>query len=465
MNQAAQWINNHEYDAPEARRSGRLSFLKFLLRYPIFLLAFGPPIFRAPIVGTDTSQAHFDMWNILQVGWISLVALRAILRLTAAEKILIPKQVRSVLTYAMLLGLLFLISVTYSPGRVISTEYSILYFLTLICMIEFIVDVHRAPPNWVQCLFHLRLIGLLLIVLALLTLSFAPSLVVSVVPGAGIRLGGGVVAPLPVIFPIVAIISAYSFLYSLEPRVRSTSFFILGLIGTAIAQTRGAEIALFLTLAILGIGWVKYSSKRSAYLFISGFMATTLLAGVLVGAIGGESIWRTFNRGQDMGDIASASGRTEMWKFAIQYCLTHPQGMGYIAGFRALFTTSFSLNLGANVAKLGTTHNAFIDILADAGWLALAVYSIMMFKVLALGWRSAKKRTPVTLGSDDASRHAIRCFLLLFCYCMMEGMENSVFCIPLQGPFYYQNLIIAVILGASATMVASSRSQHAPFVR
>jgi O-antigen ligase len=342
---------------------------------------------------------------------------------------------------------------------VVSAELSILNLLTLICVVEFVVDCYRNPPNWLQCLFHLRLISFLLFLLVVFIAPFRPGLVLSILPGAGIRMLGNAIAQMNVICPVIVIISAYSFIYRLESRVRSTLFFLIGVAGAILSQTRGMEIALMLCLAILGVAWAK-TGRRSAQLFIASFLGSILLVGVIAGVIGGDRIWTTFNRGQDAAGIASASGRTEMWKFAIQYCLTHPQGMGYIAGFRDLFTHSFNLVLGSGVTRLGTTHNAFLDVLADAGWLALALYLAVIIKIFALGWRFAKSRVRATTESYAGPLHAVRCGLLLFVFCMMAGMENSSYCVPLQGAFYYQNIIIAILLGVSATMIAASRNPH-----
>src|SRR5580698_3278499 len=160
MRQSARLMNNSESGLPAVYASRRLSALRFFLRYPIFLLAFGPPIFRVQTIGTDTSQSHFDIWSVLQVGWISMISLRAIFRLTSARSILIPNQIRSILRLAFFLGVIFLASVAYSPGRLVSMEFSILYFMTLICVIEFIVDTYSDPPDWIQCLFQLRFVAL-----------------------------------------------------------------------------------------------------------------------------------------------------------------------------------------------------------------------------------------------------------------------------------------------------------------
>jgi hypothetical protein len=461
MTQASQWLEEEDFETRAAQPSKHLSFLKFLVRYPIFLLAFGPPVIRATdkYAGFNTAQAHFDPWNVLQVGLLCLIGFRAIYRLAAAEKVFIPRQIHSVLKCSILLGLLFLISVAYSPGRVISTEYSILYFLNLACVVEFIVDVCRNPPNWIQCLFHLRTILFLAFAVVLLVLPFKPAFVMAVVPGAGIRLLGGSVASVGVICPIIAIISAYSFLHSFESRVRSTLFFLVGIVGLATTQVRGAELALFIVFAISAIRCAR-TSRRAAHIFLFGCLASILIAGVFVATGAGERIWNTFNRGQDTEGILSASGRTSVWTWLIQQSLTHPQGMGYIAGIRATVRPEYETNLHLSLTYVGGTDNSYMETLADAGWLALALYLIMLAKTAALGWRFAGRRALEMPVPDRAARHAIRCSLLLFLFCLVTEMEGSTFVLPLRQEFYIQNIVIAIILGTSARMLIVSRTRY-----
>jgi hypothetical protein len=299
----------------------------------------------------------------------------------------------------------------------------------------------------------------ILFIVALVTLLFKPILVMALIPGIGIRLTGGAVAPVTVICPMIAIIAAYSFMYSLESRVRSTFFFLVGLAGTVATQSRGSELALLLLLALLAMEWSN-TSKRSAYLFITGFMASIVLFGGLLGGIGGERIWNIFNRGQSMEGIKTGSGRTEIWKFVIQYCMTHPQGMGYIAGFRILFRQYFSIGSQVYGQHIGNAHNSFLDILADAGWLALTIYLIMLVKIVRIGLRYARKYTFMTRAPDSASRHALRCALFLLFSCFANGMDTADFSVPLRESFYLQFIIISIILGISARMIAASRSQH-----
>ncbi len=457
MNRAVHWISEDRYETSLGNTSKRLSFLQFLLRYPIFFLVFGPPIFRSG--GVDATKGVIDFWSFFQVGLLLPVAIRAMYRLASAQSILIPKRIRSIVKLAFLLGLLYLASAVYSPSHLVSAAYSVLYFLTLICVVEFVVDVYTDPPNWIQCLFHLRLVSLLLLVVVILTLPFAPHMVFGLAEGLGIRLLGGAVAPVTVICPPIAIISAYSFLHRLESRGRSVFFFLVGLAGTLITQARGAELALLFSLAILGSGWAK-TGRSKTYLFISSLMALILFSGLAAGAIGGGRIWNTFNRNERSDEIASASGRTYIWKYAMQYCIAHPQGMGYVAGFRTKERAYFASGTLSNLTRLWNAHNTYIQTLADAGWLALAVYLLMLSKIFALGWKFLRRPTVATAVTGNAAIHAIRCALLLLIFCLAEGMESSDFCVPLKEPFYLQYIIIAIILGISARLLVASRTRY-----
>lgn len=429
----------------------RMSTIRFFLSYPMFLLAFGPPEFKPPVIGVDTSQAHFDVWNVFQVGWISAIALRAIIRLTTARSIVMPRQIRSVLKIAFILGVLFAVSVLYSPGRVISAEYCVLYFLNLACVVEFIAGAQRNPPDWIQCIFQLRLVALLLVAAVLLTLFVAPILVLH----QDGRLMGGAIASMPFYCPIIAIISAYTFLHSLESRVRAGLYFMFGVAGTVVTQTRGAELSLAFILLMIGVSWAK-RGRRSAHLAVSGTMALAVLAGALVAIFGADTIWQDFNRGQGADTLVTASGRTGVWEDQVMYCVTHPQGMGYIAGVRAFHRRDYSTNLHAALTNIGGTDNSYMEVLTDAGWLALVLYVTYIFKTLQLGWRFAGRKAGM-MRTDSAMYHLLNCALFLMAFCLAEGVESSKYVIPLFGPFYAQNILIAVLLAASGNALISAR--------
>src|SRR6185437_1704892 len=240
MQHAVQRVRATRSSMPGQSLSRRLPWLRFFLRYPIFILAFGPPLFRAvgKYTGADTSQAHFDLWTIIQLGLLGAVALRALLRLTKTRSIRLTAPVRSVIKYAIALGLLFAVSVVWSPGRVVSLAYTVIYFLILICVAEFLVDTYRKPPDWMQCLFAMRLVSLLLMSLVAVAVVVTPTAVL--IYDRGIRLAGGSIGIVHVLCPFIAVVSAYSYLYSFEPRRSSVTWFFVGFVGSMLTRSRGA---------------------------------------------------------------------------------------------------------------------------------------------------------------------------------------------------------------------------------
>jgi O-antigen ligase len=258
---------------------------------------------------------------------------------------------------------------------------------------------------------------------------------------------------------MIAIISAYAFLYSLEHKLYSIIFFLVGLAGNLSTQVRGSEIALMVCLLILISGRGRIS-RRSVYLLITGFVASILMFLIILGTVGGERIWNVFNRGQDSAGISSASGRTEVWAFVLQYCMTHPWGMGYVAGFRIIFRQYFSLSSAQTLSNLGTAHNTFMDALAGAGWLGLMFYLVILIKTLKLGGAVANIKTNMKSTIDSTLIHGVRCSYVLLIYCMVFGLDDTDFSAPLRAAFYYLYIIIAIILGASARMIATYRPQH-----
>jgi energy-coupling factor transporter transmembrane protein EcfT len=271
---------------------------------------------------------------------------------------------------------------------------------------------------------------------------------------------GGTICDMSLFCSMIVIISAYTFLHSLESRMKAALFLLAGLCSITLTKIRGGEIALVIVLAVLGLGWAK-RSKRAAQLLLSGLVAIILLAGMVLATIGGGTAWNTFNRGQDTSGILTASGRTIYWADLMLYCVDHPQGLGYITGIRQAKFGKFAHQMHADLFGVGGADNSYMEVLADAGWLALALYLVMLAKVVGLGWRFAKgKGSSGNLAPDILTRHALRCALLLFLFCLIEGMESSQFTLPLRQAFYIQNILIAIILGASTSLFIASRSRY-----
>jgi O-antigen ligase len=461
MQQAVQRARTKPSSLPSQLSSRRLPWHRFFLRYPIFFLAFGPPLFRSvtKYAGVDTSKVHYDIWTVLQLGLVGVISLRAFLRLTNTRLIRMTAPVRSVVRYCFFLGLLFAISIVYSPGRAVSFAYVVIYFLILISVVEFLVDAYRTPPDWMQCLFALRLVSVLLLLAVLVTLAIRPTMVLFVLRDAGIRLLGGSVATMPLICPVIAIVSAYSFLHSLEPRWRAALLTLAGIGGTVATQWRGAEIGLAVVFLVLGFLWAR-ENLRSAYLFaaISAILLFTAIAGIA--AVGAGRVWSRFNRGGDLQNVLTLSGRTELWSDVIAYCAEHPEGMGYISGIRnAHITVGGGTSLDATLNRMGGADNSYFEILADAGWLALLLYLVILIKVTLLGSRFAAEYGRRLPRSEFAPRRAVQCGMLILGFCLIDGMDSSIFAIPMSQGYYFQQIAMVIILGAvSAIILARRRS-------
>jgi hypothetical protein len=55
---------------------------------------------------------------------------------------------------------------------------------------------------------------------------------------------------------------------------------------------------------------------------------------------------------------------------------------------------------------------------------------------------------------------ALRCAFVLLVFCLVYGMAATEFSAPLRGSFYILYIIIAIILGASAGMIADARARN-----
>jgi hypothetical protein len=211
-------------------------------------------------------------------------------------------------------------------------------------------------------------------------------------------------------------------------------------------------------LAVLATGSAR-KSRRAAYIFCFAFAALIVVAGVVVSAAGSERILTAINRGQDIEGVETLSGRTRVWESLIQYSIAHPQGMGYIAGIRTFWRVASAGSMHEALNNVGGTDSAYMETLADAGWLALAFFLITIGKIAALGLRLSKNAVSGALARDRITRHGLRCALLLLLLCVQEGLESSEFVVPLRGAFYLQEVIVAIILGASVSILLSSRSE------
>ena len=85
------------------------------------------------------------------------------------------------------------------------------------------------------------------------------------------------------------------------------------------------------------------------------------------------------------------------------------------------------------------------------------LYLLLVFELLTLGLRFAKKNVRPISGRQGEARDALRCTLLLLLYVLGEGMENSEFALPLNQQFYAHWILVALVLGICAWMIRDAR--------
>jgi len=463
MAQSMQSIGSGEAESAVSRPARKSSYLKLLLRYPILLLASGPPYAMVPadLHGNyDPTQPHYDFWILFRVALLFVVAARAVYRLASAPSLLIPRSSRTVLSLAFFLGVLFAISSVYSSGRTLTIEYAFMYLLTLICVVEFLVDVYQDPPDWMHFVFGLRFICLASLFLLLLVLPFNPQLGI-MNTHYGFRLLGGGICQVNSVCPVIAIISAYSFLHSLGSKILSAFFFLAGAIALAASQWRGAEISLLLVLIVLGIAWAR-TRKHFVRTVVSVAVASILFTGLVIAVLGSHRVWATFSHDQEPREVLHGSGRFEQWSALLNYSVRHPQGMGYVAGIRSTRIGQFAKGERWEQSPFAFIDNGYMEVLGDAGWLAFLIYATILVMTAACGWRLVKSRSFASVPQNGVTSDSLRCTMLLFMYFLLQQMENSDYAIPLRQSFYLQYIVIAFILGQSAVMLSASHSVEAP---
>lgn len=432
----------------DASRTGRnRSTLRFLLRYPIFLLALGPPVLRTAGVGTDTSQAHADLWSVLQVTWIGAVAANAIYRIRSS--MFIPPQVQGIIRTALLLGVLFAVSILYSPGRTVSAEFALLYFMTWVVVVQFVSDTYTNTQDWIEALRALRRVCVSSYLLIIAVFIISPSMVFTTENGQAFRLTGGAVGSTVILGPVIAFISLYFLLHKLDKSPKNLALVIFGVFGTLASASRGAIFAMLVVMAMISFLWATDSATRRLKLTTSilVLLATSALATLVVGS---EKIVTAFHRGQSTAEIAQGSGRSYLWQLAFSLVSESPQGLGYVAGFRHAMANRFDIYFNGDISKLGTAHNTFLQYLLDAGWLGLLCFLLLTLQLALLVHRFIRKASVRKAAS--AAYHALCCGTAIELYCLINGIESSAYNIPLQQLFYLQHIAYALILGGGPAL-------------
>ncbi len=87
----------------------------------------------------------------------------------------------------------------------------------------------------------------------------------------------------------------------------------------------------------------------------------------------------------------------------------------------------------------------------------MIIYLILIARIVAVAWRTAKVSSSKTLEYGCAPSHVMVCALALLVFCLVCGITGADFVVPMRASFYFQNIIIAIILGAYARTLIAAR--------
>jgi hypothetical protein len=84
----------------------------------------------------------------------------------------------------------------------------------------------------------------------------------------------------------------------------------------------------------------------------------------------------------------------------------------------------------------------------------------MLVNIVRLAMRFANTHTYIKLNHYSIYRMTIECSLVMLLFCLTMGISSADYDIPLRIYFYWQFIIIAVILSASARVLTDARARH-----
>jgi hypothetical protein len=424
--------------------SSKLGIRSFF-QYPLLLLLLGPPVIRVELREASASASGaFDAWVLLQVAFYAVLGVRSVWYLHRTRQ---RRQVRGFWTFVKMsvaLSVLLILSSAYSPEPKLTFAYGILFLCGQLIVFQFVAQASCEDVPLLALMAKARTIAIGLAVLvgavALVSIRAAGGVYI---PEAGFRILGGSVAPMPVLGQVIFAVSFYFMLFKLEPFRKSLFCLAVGIAVLAIAQTRSTYIVVVLAFAYVLCMWMK-TSKSARLQFFAIIFLLPVLIGAGVSALGGDRVYQVLTRGQSEEGLKTLSGRTYVNDFVLHTVAQSPQGIGYVAGFRSRFMALRDSSAPLDPTRIGNAHNMYFEVLAGAGWLALATF----IALLALIARHAlQKRTPDFMRT--ARWHVRNLAWILFLSMLVLGLFSSEFVLPARACFGYFWFAVGMIMSVS----------------
>ena len=160
---------------------------------------------------------------------------------------------------------------------------------------------------------------------------------------------------------------------------------------TLIILATRTRTAIFSTLAATALLYVvRYKRNSGAWIAGGCLVLGTLLCGIVAPQFG-QAVQSYLLRGQDVGQFASLTGRTDLWKESLRMFAARPLlGYGYVAS-RVLLLQVF--------AWAGEAHNALVESLLDLG----VIGATALFVPFTVGLIGSIRRLNKWLPGDDAT--------------------------------------------------------------
>lgn len=322
-----------------------------------------------------------------------------------------------------------LISSFLSNNFVISLAYTFLYFVG-IYLYYYTKGIYYNlnENNILEIYILIRNIFFSLLIIVLFFYFFTEDYV-----AVENRIYGGRIANLLIICPIIFIISLF-LTTTTKNNLLNKICLVFSFTLIFFAYSRSTWWAtIFLTILLYcKILFVDYKKKEKKLKFFS-ILAIIIFTVILI--FNFSEVLFILSRGQE--NPFSTSGRDIIAKWTIDYMDDRFFGLGLGTGFKRIFPTliyNFDY-LGLEAEKIGTAHNAYLEILVSGGWisfLSLIFLSIIPILFFIKNFKKIIKSNYYLL-------------FLIFLFLIMNNMVNASSTIPSYLTFSVFWLILSII--------------------
>lgn len=424
-----------------------------LFRLPIFWLFMGPPALRAGGWGHSALESMQssgqDIWNIIRLVWWMVFGLVALAEVMRDRETLYDMLSRlgSLHRWVGLLMLTLLASAAVAPMPMFTLVNASMFVVMVFAALDLALKIYRGVLTIERSLRLLLYVSTGMLVLVQACLWYDPWMV-----GAdtfmGFRVRGNNVAYTPILAQTMAFVSYY--FWTKDKSWKRLIY--LALMGWCvywlyISQTRSAYLSLFLGIFLLAWYWGNMRRNLVALVVLGALVGILLTTLTLLYDVSDGVKWRyeqAYERfvlrdrwaveDEDFAreNLASLNGRSEVVALLSRHAWTQPLGLGYVTGPRVLLQSEDAVE-ELQSAAFGNAHNAFVEIWAGGGYLALLGYLALIFLVLRYSSQLAFRPLFIM---------RLLCLLVLF-----EGLFESDLVLPFKQS-------LALFWWVSAGMVA-----------